>query len=94
MINFQITIQGLTEMNGHYHTLVHLKMLGRKGEVLAEKRDFIDQSLKAGSHGPPLVKVNGYFSGLEKGTYNLKFTIEDANDGRTIDYSQSVVIAL
>jgi hypothetical protein len=91
-IDFRITVQGLHEETGNYHARVHLKMLDHKGDLLAEKQNLIDRTLKIDPSEPPQVALDGTMGGLPAGTYNLKFTIEDASDMRTIEYSQSVLV--
>lgn len=91
-IAFRIAVQGLHAAAGSYHARVHLKVLDHKGDLLAEKKNLIDDTRKIDPSEPSLVTLNGSMGGLPAGTYNLKITIEDAGDLRTIEYSQSVLV--
>ena len=91
-ITFRIDLQGLTPGQGELHARVHLKVLDHTGNLLVEQRDFIDSTSKADPGGSTAVSLKGTFSGLAAGTYNLRFTIEDINGNRSLEYSQSVVV--
>jgi hypothetical protein len=91
-IDFRLAVQGLHEEAGNYHARVHLKVLDHKGGLLAEKQNLIDRTLKVDPSEPPHVTLEGSMGGLPAGTYNLKLTVEDASDGRELDYSQSVLV--